>query len=123
MLKKGKVVARGLQPTRPWDAKVSVVRETPWAEAHGLQPSPSFNEFLQREGILVAVFIFFCCLASCSIGVHVHLSTWSIVAVDPKTGDVGVAGASCVPQTHVDAIAALVPGKGAAAIQAFWDLE
>src|SRR5262245_12352548 len=52
-----------------------------------------------------------------------RLSTWTIVAVDPKTGDVGVAGATCLPSTYADAIAALVPGKGAAAVQAFWDLD
>jgi Uncharacterized conserved protein len=51
------------------------------------------------------------------------LSTWTLVAVDAKTGDVGVAGASCVPDMHVDAVAALVPGKGAAAVQAFFDLQ
>lgn len=50
-------------------------------------------------------------------------STWTIVAVDAATGDVGVAGASCVPNMHADAVAALVPGKGAAATQAFFNLE
>jgi len=50
------------------------------------------------------------------------MTTWSVVAVDPATGDVGVAMASCVPNTHGDAVAALVPGHGAAAIQASWDL-
>jgi uncharacterized Ntn-hydrolase superfamily protein len=45
------------------------------------------------------------------------------VGVDLKTGDVGVAGATCLPDEHADAIAVLVPGKGAAAVQAFWDLE
>jgi uncharacterized Ntn-hydrolase superfamily protein len=59
---------------------------------------------------------------SAGFGQSRHLSTWSIVAVDPKTGDVGVAGATCLPGQHADAIAALVPGKGAAAVQAFWDL-
>lgn len=53
----------------------------------------------------------------------IELNTWSIVAADPETGDVGVAAASCVPDIHADAIAALVPGKGAAAVQAFWSLE
>ncbi len=52
----------------------------------------------------------------------VPLNTWTIVAGDPSTGDVGVAGASCVPMP-IDAIAALVPGKGAAATQAFFDLD
>jgi uncharacterized Ntn-hydrolase superfamily protein len=51
------------------------------------------------------------------------LSTWTIVAGDAKTGDVGVAGATCLPDQHSDAVAVLVPGKGAAAVQAFWDLE
>jgi uncharacterized Ntn-hydrolase superfamily protein len=44
-------------------------------------------------------------------------STFSIVAVDPATGDVGAAGASCVPITAAS-LAALVPMQGAAAIQA-----
>jgi len=52
----------------------------------------------------------------------VKLSTWTIVAADPVTGAVGVAGASCVPSTPADAVAVLVPGKGAAVAQATWDL-
>lgn len=51
-----------------------------------------------------------------------EMTTWSLVAVDPVSGDVGVAMASCVPSTHADGLAALVPGKGAAAVQAAWDL-
>jgi uncharacterized Ntn-hydrolase superfamily protein len=51
-----------------------------------------------------------------------RLNTWTIVAADPATGDVGVTGASCVPMP-IDAIAALVPGRGAAATQAFFDLD
>ncbi len=50
------------------------------------------------------------------------MNTWSIVALDPETGDVGVAAASCVPNLHADAVAALMPGAGAAAIQAEWNL-
>jgi uncharacterized Ntn-hydrolase superfamily protein len=50
------------------------------------------------------------------------MTTWSVVAVDPVTGDVGVSMASCVPETHGDAVAALAPGRGAAAVQARWDL-
>jgi uncharacterized Ntn-hydrolase superfamily protein len=56
-------------------------------------------------------------------GHSLQASTWTIVAVDPETGDVGVAGASCVPNMHGDGLAALVPGKGAAATQAYWELE
>jgi uncharacterized Ntn-hydrolase superfamily protein len=51
------------------------------------------------------------------------MNTWSVVAADPKTGDVGVAMASCVPNTLADALAALVPGKGAAATQAAFDVN
>src|SRR5688572_12661812 len=50
-----------------------------------------------------------------------EMTTWSVAAIDPRTGDVGVASASCVP-SYADALAALVPGKGAAATQASFDL-
>jgi len=53
---------------------------------------------------------------------ELDMTTWSVVGVDPKTGDVGVAVASCV-ESYGDAVAALVPGKGAAATQAGWALE
>ena len=53
---------------------------------------------------------------------QMEMTTWSVVGVDPKTGDVGVAVASCVP-SHGDAVAALVPGKGAAATQAGFDIK
>jgi uncharacterized Ntn-hydrolase superfamily protein len=49
-------------------------------------------------------------------------NTWSIVAADPASGDVGLAVASCVPEFHADVVAALVPGQGAAATQAQFDL-
>jgi hypothetical protein len=58
-----------------------------------------------------------------SLGQSLQTNTWTIVAVDATTGDVGVAGASCVPDMHADALAALVPGKGAAATQALFTLE
>ena len=43
-------------------------------------------------------------------------ATWSIVAVDPETREVGVAGASCIG--GVDVIGGLVPGRGVVAAQA-----
>ena len=55
--------------------------------------------------------------------VHVSLGTWSIVAVDPVTGDVGVAAATCRSMVYIDYVAALVPGKGAAATQAWTTLK
>ena len=57
------------------------------------------------------------------IGDSLDMTTWSVVAVDPATGDVGVAMASCVANTLADALAALVPGKGAAATQAGFNLN
>lgn len=48
--------------------------------------------------------------------------TWSVVAVDRDTGDVGVAAASCLDY-DVSALAALVPGRGAAVIQADYTLD
>lgn len=51
------------------------------------------------------------------------MTTWSVVGVDPVSGDVGVAMASCVANTLADALAALVPGKGAAATQAGFDVN
>lgn len=44
-------------------------------------------------------------------------STFSVVAVDPLTGEVGSAGASCVPISAAG-MTALVPGQGASATQA-----
>lgn len=66
-------------------------------------------------------------LAACtpdpmSYPTEMEMTTWSVVGVDPKTGEVGVAVASCVP-SHGDAVAALVPGKGAAATQAGFDVR
>lgn len=43
-------------------------------------------------------------------------ATWSIVAVDPETGDVGYAVASCTFRVH--GIAKAIPGKGAIVVQA-----
>jgi len=43
-------------------------------------------------------------------------ATWSIVAVDPKTKEVGIAGASCTD--YCMGIAAVAPGKGAIVAQA-----
>jgi len=43
-------------------------------------------------------------------------ATWSIVAVDPETREVGAAGASCILGSEV--IAILAPGHGAAVAQA-----
>lgn len=44
-------------------------------------------------------------------------ATWSLVAVDPATREVGIAGASCIDGSQV--IAGVVPGRGVIAAQAF----
>jgi uncharacterized Ntn-hydrolase superfamily protein len=69
------------------------------------------------SGLLLAA----CAPAAIEYPTEMEMTTWSIVGVDPKTGDVGVAVASCV-EAYGDAVAALVPGKGAAATQAGFDI-
>lgn len=48
-------------------------------------------------------------------------ATWSVVAVDPATGEIGVTGATCYP--GVAAIARIVPGKGAVVAQGMSSFE
>lgn len=43
-------------------------------------------------------------------------ATWSIIAVDRRTGEIGIVGASCT--FDVSEIASIVPGKGAIVVQA-----
>lgn len=43
-------------------------------------------------------------------------ATWSIIAVDRKTGEIGIVGASCT--FDVSGIASIIPGKGAIVVQA-----
>jgi uncharacterized Ntn-hydrolase superfamily protein len=57
-----------------------------------------------------------CCLALILIPASNAYATWSIIAVDRKTGETGVAGASCT--SDVTGIASVVPGKGAIVVQA-----
>lgn len=57
------------------------------------------------------ILLFALLLISCSVAPN-PANGWAIVAVDSKTGDVGVAAASCIAYPF-DYRAALVPGKGA----------
>jgi uncharacterized Ntn-hydrolase superfamily protein len=43
-------------------------------------------------------------------------ATWSIIVIDPKTQEIGIAGASCTPSVY--GIGAILPGKGAIVVQA-----
>jgi len=50
------------------------------------------------------------------------LATWSIVIMNRKTGEVGVAAATCIPNIDLrSALPVIVVGKGAAAAQSFID--
>lgn len=46
-------------------------------------------------------------------------ATWSIIVLDPRTGRIGVAAASCTSDVH--GIMALIPGSGALVAQAMGD--
>lgn len=43
-------------------------------------------------------------------------ATWSVIVIDPKTKEIGIAGASCTPSVY--GIGAIIPGKGAVVVQA-----
>jgi uncharacterized Ntn-hydrolase superfamily protein len=77
---------------------------------------------IQRVSLLLSGLLLAACAPKIQYPTQMDMTTWSVVAVDPKTGDVGVAVSSCV-QSFGDAVAALVPGKGAAATQAGFDIK
>jgi len=68
----------------------------------------------------------FAFVAALAAPASVH-ATWSIVAVDPDTQQVGVAVASCVEApfgtTILPDVAGVVPGVGALAAQAYYDAD
>ncbi len=72
--------------------------------------------------LLVLVALAACAAAEPEYPRELDMTTWSIVGVDPVSGDVGVAVASCV-ETFGDGVAALVPGMGAAATQAGFNID
>ena len=68
---------------------------------------------------ITTLFIALCC----SIGLYAQ-DTFSIIAVDPDTGDIGSAGASCVDGAAslggiIDIITQIIPGRGGVNSQAF----
>ena len=77
---------------------------------------------IHRVSLLLSAMLLAACAPKIQYPTQMDMTTWSVVAVDPKTGDVGVAVSSCV-QSFGDAVAALVPGKGAAATQAGFDIK
>jgi uncharacterized Ntn-hydrolase superfamily protein len=51
------------------------------------------------------------------IGLTVYVkATWSIIIIDPKTKEIGIAGASCTYSVY--GIGGIIPGKGAVVVQA-----
>ena len=79
---------------------------------------------LERMFLLLGGLLLAACVApeATEYPTEMDMTTWSIVGVDPETGDVGVAVSSCVTRFG-DAVAALVPGKGAAATQAGFNID
>lgn len=75
------------------------------------------------SGLLVAAITLPTATTAQDPGSKLDMTTWSIAALDPETGDVGISMASCVPNTFGDAVGALVPGHGVVATQAAWNLE
>src|SRR5437868_14762117 len=50
-------------------------------------------------------------------GFHLHLlATWSIIIIDPRTKEIGIAGASCT--SDCSGIGSIIPGNGAIIVQA-----
>jgi len=77
-------------------------------------PLPSFDFFSARHVAAVAALAF----ALAAMPAH---ATWSIVAVDPATGEVGAAAATCT--VGVELILAIAPGKGVIVAQAATNLS
>jgi len=84
------------------------------------------NKRRQTKHIVGVILILGVCFALANLGlagrsfynaVAQERSTYSIVAVDPVTGDVGIAGASCVP-ISAGAMTTMFPGMAVAATQA-----
>jgi uncharacterized Ntn-hydrolase superfamily protein len=71
--------------------------------------------FASRHASLMVTFLFRLGVLSMATLPTAALATWSIVAVDPETGEVGAAGATCWP--GVADIARVVPGKGVVVAQ------
>ncbi|WP_299765715.1 DUF1028 domain-containing protein [uncultured Dokdonia sp.] len=62
-----------------------------------------------------SILVFYTCIVAFFLSTTAH-ATWSIIAVDRVTGEIGIVGASCT--FDVQGIASIVPGKGAIVVQA-----
>lgn len=63
--------------------------------------------------ILVLLLLFVTCVDA--------FATWSIIVVDPRTKEIGIAGASCSYNCY--GIGGIIPGKGAVIVQAMSDKD
>lgn len=70
---------------------------------------------LHLDRVKLPIFGFALTLFAVAAPVSIAHATWSVVAVDPITGQIGTAGASCYP--GVATIARIVPGKGVVVAQ------
>jgi hypothetical protein len=61
-------------------------------------------------------------LVACALLVQPSAATWSIVVVDRRTGEVGIAAATCIPRTNLlSGLATVVVGRGGGVVQASGD--
>jgi uncharacterized Ntn-hydrolase superfamily protein len=62
-------------------------------------------------------------LAGCTV-MQPALATWSVVAVNTKTGEVAIASATCLANTNLQKVVpCILPGRGAGAVQSSTDLD
>jgi uncharacterized Ntn-hydrolase superfamily protein len=59
------------------------------------------------------VFLMVCCMTTFTVRSY---ATWSIIVADPKTKEIGIAGASCTYSVY--GIGEIIPGRGAIVVQA-----
>lgn len=71
------------------------------------------NLNLQKNIGLVVLFI------TTILTTNTSYATWSIIAIDYKTRQIGIVGASCT--FDVSGITSIIPGKGAVVVQAVSD--
>ena len=70
--------------------------------------------FIGAVVLILAVLIFVCCSAN-------SFATWSIIMIDPKTNEIGIAAASCTYNCY--GIGKIIPSMGAIIVQAMSNNE
>ena len=119
--------ATRLESGRPGDPASTFAATRPTERRALLEETPAMGVTRSTAARVLSLSALVLGLAACMTDTETYpreldMTTWSIVGVDPVTGDVGVAVASCVTRNG-DAVAALVPGMGAAATQAGFNVD